>query len=220
MSGPKDKMEAAWSRLSQGIVLEAPEGNDVSGHTFLGMEHKFYDRKVGDTLVKCVEWDCSHQIKRAIAKYEEAVFSVVGRYPRMYTAKTPFLDEETKHAACRAPASSEDFVECPTCLDTFPTEFWKKSDSGTKRPIRKNLPMISSPQENHEDASAFIGTTQNVGSTRGARHEKILAHADEHAEMESEGREVDDHVSPYCAYEPSDTESEGENLSTTRSKTS
>jgi hypothetical protein len=143
-------MAPAWERLSKGIVLEAPEGNDARSHTFLGMEHKFSERRVQGKLVKVVEWDCSHQIARAIAKYEEAVFSLTGMYPRMYTAKTPFLDEETKFAECRASHSSGDFVECPSCMDTFPAADWKEHPAGTKRPIRKLRSMITDMSQSSE----------------------------------------------------------------------
>ena len=51
------------------------------------------------------------------AKYGTAVHAIVGRYPCIVPADTPFVPSETKVSKCRVPKTDKDFIECPTCCD-------------------------------------------------------------------------------------------------------
>ena len=58
--------------------------------------------------------------KRALTKYEEAVYAATGLVPEYVKAKTPFLEEDSRFAPHRQPWSTEDFYECPSCAHTVP----------------------------------------------------------------------------------------------------
>ncbi len=68
-----------------------------------------------------MKWDVCCSMKRIITKYEVAVQGVLGMLPRIYDADTPLVHDETKHATSRSPKSTDDFIERPTCYDTFAT---------------------------------------------------------------------------------------------------
>ena len=93
-------------------------------------------------------------MKRIITKYEVAVQGLIGMLPRIYDSDTPLAHDETKNATCRAPNSNDDFIECPTCYDTFAkTDLLKNRcfPAGTQRRLTKLMPIIKSvdcqPQE-------------------------------------------------------------------------
>ena len=113
LSGPTKNMEATWEVLGRNIKLERPEGDSDNVHTFLGCTHRRTTRQIGTKTVECVEYDVQGSLKRSIAKYGEAVFDATGSYPKMKGERTPFITEETKYSKHRAPASNDDFVECP-----------------------------------------------------------------------------------------------------------
>ena len=56
-----------------------------------------------------------------IERYQELVKLITGKMPRLHSAKTPFLQEDTREAPARAPKNDEDFVECPHCFHTVST---------------------------------------------------------------------------------------------------
>ncbi len=145
LSGPTKHMNADWEALEKGIALEEPKGNAKDTHTFLGCEHNRYTKVINGKEVQCIDWNVVHSIDRCLAKYEEAVLNVLGQYPRLHDADTPFVHDETKFAKCRLPWNSEDFVECPSCLDTFPQSVIASDHSftaGTKRPLHQLRHMI------------------------------------------------------------------------------
>ena len=95
--------------------------------------------------IRGMTWDVSHAMKRCVAKYETAVKSITGKFPRICNANTPFVPSETKVSRCRAPNTNEDYFECPTCCDSFPASLMHEKfhfKKGTVRPIRKILPII------------------------------------------------------------------------------
>ena len=110
------------------MVLEPQKGDDVGPSadgktklTFLGCEMTKQRREIRTgQWAETIEYNISKQLKRALAKYEEAVYSATGLIPEYTKARTPFLEEETKHSPHRAPYEGGDFVECPNCLDTIP----------------------------------------------------------------------------------------------------
>ena len=83
-------------------------------------EQTLVEKTIKGKQVRGVKWDVSHSMKRCVAKYEVAVQQCTGKFPRMTPVHTPFLPDETKFARSRAPANNEDYVECPTCRDSFP----------------------------------------------------------------------------------------------------
>ncbi len=146
LSGPTKHMAKAWAALENGIILEVPKGNAKDSHTFLGCEHNRYQKVIKGKTIQCIDWNVTHSVGRCLAKYDEAVRNVIGRYPRMYDADTPFLHDETKHAVCRAPHSGEDFIECPSCLDTFPQSVIESDHTfrdGQTRKLSDLRPMIA-----------------------------------------------------------------------------
>ena len=139
-------MEETWRKLGEGIVLEAPNGNDEGKMTFLGCEQTLIKRTVNGKEVCGMQWGVSQSMRRCVTTYEVAVQQCTGKLQRMTPRHTPFLPDETQHARCRAPASEESFVECPTCMDTFPASMINKSftfPAGCPRSIKKFLPMIT-----------------------------------------------------------------------------
>ena len=46
---------------------------------------------VKSVKVQTMEYDVSDSLKHAIAKYEEAVLSITGSYPKLYHVDTPFI---------------------------------------------------------------------------------------------------------------------------------
>ena len=122
---------------------------------------------------ECVEYNISRQLRRALAKYEEAVFTATGLTPEYVKAKTPFLEEETKYSPHRGPWNSESFVECPCCLHT----------------------MALSEMKNHTYAA---GTSRKVNDIRGlevfkqAGKKKIDCGEDVEADMSDAGTDYGD----------------------------
>ena len=115
----------AWQRLGQGINLVQPTGDGDGVLNFLGCEHRSSETVIAGIKVKTIEWDAVSSLRRCIAKYEEAVRSVTGMYPRMANADTPLVHEETTSLTARA-CVDEAFYECPSCLDTFPKSFMEQ----------------------------------------------------------------------------------------------
>ena len=149
MSGPAHEMEAAWKSLSKQIISEVPKGDTdaVIGEepqmlTFLGCELKRGQRQIKEKTVNYVEYNISNQLKRALSKYEQAVYDATGKYPQYIGGKTPFIVEETKECPHRAPYNGERFLECPSCLHTIPESFLKNYmfDSGTQRKVQNIWP--------------------------------------------------------------------------------
>ena len=64
---------------------------------------KFVKTPNGDDVVRGMEWDVSHSMRRCVVKYEAVVHNITGVYPRIVHADTPFIPSETKHARCRPP---------------------------------------------------------------------------------------------------------------------
>ena len=103
-----------------------------------------------------MKWDVCCALERIISKYEVAVEGLLGMLPRIYNSDTPLAHDETKHATCRAPNSTDDFIESPPCYDTFAkTDLFKNRcyPAGTVRRLTKLMPIIKSadckPQEGH-----------------------------------------------------------------------
>ena len=126
LSGPACHMKKAWNAIGQNISLEPQKGDDVGENegkktlTFLGCEMTKCRKELRPgQFAECVEYNISRQLRRALAKYEEAVFTATGLVPEYVIAKTPFLEEETKTSPHRAPWTHGEFVECPNCLYTM-----------------------------------------------------------------------------------------------------
>jgi len=161
LAGPAEFMAKAWADLGKNIKLEKPKGNDESVHTFLGCTHTRSTRVINGKVLQCVDHNVAGAMRRAIAKYDEAVFDATGTYPHLYPVSTPFLDEETKTAEARAPNKPGPFIECPSCLHTMPVadaENLHTFPEGTKRSISKILnksaPIVSDeetavPEDEH-----------------------------------------------------------------------
>ena len=92
LSGPKEKMDGAWERLGKDITLEVPKGTEEGVHTFLGCKHTRFTKTINGKKVECMEYDVSSAMKRCVAKYEEAVYELTGKYPKLYPVKTPFIE--------------------------------------------------------------------------------------------------------------------------------
>ena len=110
--------------------------------------------KENEKTIRGMKWDVSHSLKRCVAKYETAVHQCTGRLPRLVPVDTPFLPDETKHAKCRAPATKDKYVECPTCKDTFPHDVIAKDftyEGGKNRPLRDLIPTIDKNDCQHTD---------------------------------------------------------------------
>ena len=82
-------MSKAWKAIGENIVLEAQKGDDVAPSTdgklkltFLGCEMTQQRREIrAGQWAETIEYNISKQLKRALAKYEEAVFNATGLVP-------------------------------------------------------------------------------------------------------------------------------------------
>ena len=137
-------MQKAWTAIGQNMTLEPQKGDDIAEKdgmkklTSLGCEMVKFRREIKlGRWAECVEYNISRQLRRALAKYEEAVYHATGLIPEYVKAKTPFLEEETKHSPHRAPWDTEDFVECPCCLHTMPMSAVRENTfkAGTQRKV-------------------------------------------------------------------------------------
>ena len=97
MSGPESEMASAWAALGENIKLEEPKGDASDRTTFLGCTHVKFTETIDGVDLRCMAYDARASMKRGVAKYEEAVFGVTGKYPELRPVKTPFIVEETKH---------------------------------------------------------------------------------------------------------------------------
>ena len=121
LCGPEIGMKRCWDALGKSISLDKPKGgSDGNVHTFLGCTHTKTVVEINGKMVTCMEYDIKGSMRRAVAKYEQAVFDVTKQWPRLYEVQTPFVQEDTKKAPARAPIADEAFVECPCCLRTMP----------------------------------------------------------------------------------------------------
>ena len=116
-------MEQAWKDIGQHISLEVPKGDVVSDATeqtvtFLGCQQTRSEKVIKGQKVQCIEYDISKQLKRALTKYEEAVYAATGLVPEYIKAKTPFMEEDSRCSPHREPYVDEDFYECPSCAHT------------------------------------------------------------------------------------------------------
>ena len=144
--------------------------------TFLGCEQTFVETIKGK-LVRGVEWDVSHSMKRCVAKYEVAAQQCTGKFPRMTLVYTPFLPDETKYARSRAPANNEDYVECPTCRDSCPSgkkrslkELVATDDGGVQPWMHGLLTNMGGGIPNHDDSdddTADMPTLSDTSSNAG-----------------------------------------------------
>ena len=134
--------------MGQGINLVQPTGDGDNVLNFLGCEHRSPQTTVAGTVVKQMEWNAVSSLRRCLAKYEEAIRSVTGMYPRMSRADTPLVHEETRSFPHRRPASNEAYYECPTCLDTFPESYMQKYyhfEAHEQRKLKQIWPPILKP---------------------------------------------------------------------------
>ena len=100
LSGPADLMGETWKKLGEGIVLEAPKGNDEAEMTFLGCEQQMIKQTVNGKEVRGMQWDVSHSMRRCVTKYEVAVQQCTGRPPRMTPGTLPsYLMKPSTHVA-------------------------------------------------------------------------------------------------------------------------
>ena len=114
--------------------------------------------------IMCVEYDVCASMRRAVDKYRETVKMITGLEPELPTVETPFLAEETRGSVLRKPMSSEDFIECPSCLHTIPKSEATVYPAGTDRKLKKVWAdrMITPGRPDDEgDASDH----ESVGST-------------------------------------------------------
>ena len=105
MAGPKEHMKECWRRLGDttlipDFALEKPKGDVEEGdegaeegttHTFLGCKHVRTHKIINGQRVETIEYDVSSSMRRAVAKYEAAVFEATGQHPLLYKVDTPFL---------------------------------------------------------------------------------------------------------------------------------
>ena len=133
LAGLASEMSSAWEALSKKIKLEVPKGDteavigeDPQVLTFLGCELTRGQKQINNKTVNYVEYNISNQLRRALSKYEQAVYDATGKYPQYNSGKTPFIVEETKQCPHRAPYNGEKFLECPCCLHTIPESFLKQ----------------------------------------------------------------------------------------------
>ena len=128
----------AWERLGKVLVLEEPKGNEPDVHTFLGCTHKLETKQHLSTSaqVRCITYDVSSQLRKAIARYEEVVWEMTGLEAYYPDSPTPFIEESTRSAPQRRPREDCDsYVECPCCLHTFSTrEAVEERTWATNRP--------------------------------------------------------------------------------------
>ena len=124
LAGTLSEMEPTWALLSRGITLEEPKGNKDKVMTFLGCEHRRVERGIdtpnGKVTIQGVEWDVSHSMRRCVAKYEAAVHSITGMYPRIVHSDTPSIPGETKYARCRAPTRMKPSTSVLHVATAFP----------------------------------------------------------------------------------------------------
>jgi len=148
LSGPAEHMDKAWSELGELINLAKPPGDDDSTHTFLGCTHRRYTKIINGKSAQCSETDVTHAMQKALAKYEVAVFEATGQHPRLFKVNSPSPEDSTAESPFRKPFNDEDYVECPSCLNTMP-----KSDvenlytfpAGTKRKLKDIRQIIPKP---------------------------------------------------------------------------
>lgn len=170
LSGKTKNMPEAWKRLGEGINLVQPPGDGEGVLNFLGTEHRTKTCMRGGVAVRTMEWDCVAPLRRCVSKYEEAVRSVVGMYPRMSKADTPLLHEETRTSPHRRPATDEDFYECPSCIDTFPASFMQQQcyhKAGVARRLKEIRPPLTKPSFATADSAleGGSGMINYAGST-------------------------------------------------------
>jgi hypothetical protein len=80
-------------------------------------------------------------------------------------AETPLLHDETKLAPSRAVNSTDDFIECPTCYDTFPKADLLKNrcfKAGEKRALSKLMPVIKSVDCTPQDGYGAFSLCSHV----------------------------------------------------------
>ena len=163
LSGKTANMKTAWERLGRGINLVQPTGDGDNVLNFLGCEHRSSVETVHGNAVKTLEWNAVSSLRRCIAKYEEAVRSITGMYPRMVKADTPLVHEETRSSQHRRPASDEAYYECPSCLDTFPEEYMQRHchfQPHESRKLKEIWPPLVKP--NFTEASRSVSVVNHT----------------------------------------------------------
>jgi len=80
LSGPKNHMAEAWSKLGENIKLAVPPGDKEDVYTFLGCTHTLREREVNNKKIRCHDTDTSHAMQKVLAKYEVAVYECTGQY--------------------------------------------------------------------------------------------------------------------------------------------
>ena len=201
LSGKSSNMKTAWDRLGQGINLVQPTGDGDGVLNFLGCEHRSSVRYVAGCKIKTVEWDAISSLRRCIAKYEEAVRSITGMYPRMTKADTPLVHEETRTSEHRRPAANEAFYECPSCLDTFPESYMQKHcyfPPHTTRKLKEIWPPLEKP--NFNDSARVASSLASAVNCTGDRPGTLEDNYDDVSEWLAgmsgfELRHLDDHNS-------------------------
>ena len=64
----------------------------------------------GARLLRCMDYHMSAARIGVIERYQELVKLITGKMPRLHSAKTPFLQEDTREAPARAPKNDGDFI--------------------------------------------------------------------------------------------------------------
>ena len=149
IAGPRKNFAEAWELLGANMTLAQPTGDTTEISNYLGTEHIRGQTEINGKKVQTMALNVSHSMKHAISIYEEQVYQIVGRFPRMCIAKTPFQPEETKFADARAPAHDGLFWECPSCLDTFPVAEMQEKycfSAGTKRLVKSVRSILENPK--------------------------------------------------------------------------
>ena len=97
LAGPASEMSSAWEALSKQIKLEVPEGDieaaigeDPQVLTFLGCELTRGQKEIKGKTVNYVEYNISNQLRRALSKYEQAVYDATGKYPQYNGGENTF----------------------------------------------------------------------------------------------------------------------------------
>ena len=82
--------------------------------------HRRVKREIHGVKVEGVEYDMRSSLRRSVEKYEQAVFDATNKWPNIYTVKTAFIEEDTKVSPLHALCDAGLFVECPSCMHSFP----------------------------------------------------------------------------------------------------
>ena len=109
--------------------------------------------------MEIMEYDVSDSMRRAVTKYETAVYEITGVYPKLYSVDKPFVSEEASGSRQRQPCTSGPSVECPSCYHAMALHHIQHHTlpEGTTRSISQILPR--SGDNGYESCTTTDGET-------------------------------------------------------------